>query len=682
MARYRIGVDIGGTFTDFSVYDVETGRMQGLKTPTVPLDPVEGLAAGFDALVKERGIALAEVEYFVHGTTIAVNTLIERKGARLAMLVTEGFRDLLIIQRLHVPRPQYWWGDRAAPLIPRERVYEIHERLRADGTVHRPLDANSIRAAIASAKAAGVEGLVVCFLHAFRNPEHERAARRIIEQEAPELLVCCSSEIWPRMREYERAIISIVNGYVMPRVAGYLGKLEGRLQALGLPAVPFITQSNGGVMTARRARGVPAETLLSGPASGVIGAIHAAMQDGIGDIVTLDIGGTSADVAFVTGGRAEISQSEHVADFPIMMPVVGVSSIGAGGGSIVALDEAGVLRIGPESVGSDPGPACYGRGGHHAAITDAFLAGGYINPANFAGGRIRLDGELARTALEPIASGLGTDLGGAVAGVLDVAVATLHAELSNLSAQRGVDPRDYTLVSFGGAGSLVACRVADEFGIARVVVPLEPGTLCAMGAMSADVASHFVRSIVLPLDDARDAIRDAYLKLEADARRWLEAEAPTLQAFELLAHADMRYVGQSFELDVPLQTGWLENGDLGSIAGAFHDVHRRVYAHADSSVKVEIVDLRLMIAGTMPKPVFPELAVADAPGPAPARGSRVLLGRLGAEAVAVWRRSGLRAGHTISGPGLVDQDDTTVHLPAGWTGRVSRSGNLLLERRT
>ncbi len=680
MSRYRIGVDIGGTFTDFCVYDTATGTMSGLKWPTVPHDPVVGLTGGLRALADERGVRPEEVGYFVHGTTIAVNTLIERKGARLALLVTRGFRDLLIIQRLHVPRPQYWWGDRAAPLIPRERVFEVEERLLADGSVRVPLAEEDLRRAVAGARAAGVEGLVVCFLHAFRNPVHERAAREFLEREAPELFVCCSSDTWPRMREYERAIVSIVNAYVTPRVTGYLGKLEGGLRGLRVPAVPYITQSNGGVMTVRRARRLPAETLLSGPASGVIGAVHTAAQVGEGDIITLDIGGTSADVAFVNGGRPQISQSEHVADFPIMMPVVGVSSIGAGGGSIVWLDDAGVLRVGPESAGSDPGPACYGKGNDRPTLSDAFLAGGFLNPDTFAGGRIRLRRDLSERALAGIAAGLETDLAGAVEGVLMVTVASLYAELSNLAARQGVDLRDYALVSFGGAGSLLACRLAAELGIERVVVPLAPGTLCAMGALSADVAGNFVRSLVLPLADAGDALARALESLEREACDWLAAEAPSLGSYRMLLSADMRYLGQSFEVDVPLEPAWVLGRDLSAIGEAFHETHRRVYMHADPTLPAEVVDLRVLVAGAMPKPSVPVLRKAPGREEAKPSGERRVFVDREARRVPVWRREDLLADHVIGGPGLVDQDDTTVFLPPGWSGVVHGSGNLLLRR--
>jgi len=679
VARYRIGVDIGGTFTDFSAFDTETGRLIGWKSPTVPGNPVEGLERGLDGLAQAHGIAPGAVGYFVHGTTIAVNTLIERKGAKLALFVTAGFRDLLIIQRLHVPRPQYWYGGRPEPLVPRERVFEIAERLRADGSVHEALSADSVRQAVAAARAADAEAIVICFLHAFRNPAHELAARAIVEREAAGLIVCCSSQIWPRMREYERAIVSIVNAYVMPRVAGYLGQLEGRLAQAGVPAVPYITRSNGGVMTARGARAQPAETLLSGPASGVIGAIAVASRSGIRDLITLDIGGTSADVAFVENGTAQVSQQEHVASFPIMMPVIGVSSIGAGGGSVIVVDDAGVLRIGPESVGSDPGPACYGRGGTRAALTDAFLVGGFLNPQTFAGGRVALDAAKAGAVMTGVASRLGTDAAGAVDGVLRVATASLYAELSNLAAARGVDVRDYTLVPFGGAGPLLACRVADEIGMTKVLVPPSPGTLCALGALSADVANGFVHSLLCPLVQAQSALAQAYRTLEADARAWLAAEAtPGVARHRVTLAADMRYAGQSYEIDVPLEPDWVMGGRLDEIAQAFHAMHRRVYAHADPTDPTELVDLRLTIHGTMPKPGA--AALARGSGAAPPSGRRSVLSGKAMTLAPVWRRTDMLAGQTIAGPGLVDQDDTTTFVAPGWIGTVHDNGNLLLER--
>jgi N-methylhydantoinase A len=621
-----------------------------------------------------------KIVYLVHGTTIAVNTLIERKGARLGMIVTKGFRDLLIIQRLRIPDTQNWFGGRAIPLIRRERISEIEERMMADGSVRTPISEESLQHALERARAQKVTGLVICFLHSFRNPAHEQAARDFLKSEAPDLFVCCSHEVWPRMREYERAIISIINAYIMPRVEGYLESLEERILDLGIPAVPYITRSNGGIMTTRSARRVPADTLLSGPAAGVIGAVQVARQAGITDFITLDIGGTSADVAIIDDGQPQMSQNEHVADFPIMMPVVGVSSIGAGGGSVAWLDDAGVLKVGPESVGSDPGPACYGRGSTRPTLTDAFLVGGFLNPDTFAGGRLLLSLDFARHAMADIAKGLEATTGGAAEAVLAVATASLYAELSNLAAQRGVALREYGLVAFGGAGPLLACRVADEVGITRVLVPPAPGTLCALGALSADVAGNFVESIVLPLTEAMPKLGGIYQRLESDARRWLEKEAPDLQAHRLVLTADMRYVGQSFEIDVSLDPAWVKNGISVAIEKAFHETHQRVFAHADPSVPVEIIDLRLMIAGTMPKPPAVPLRQVDEAG-AEAVGHRQVISAGETRTAMVYRRKDLAAGHTIGGPALVDQSDTTIFIPLEWSSMVHESGSLLLERR-
>jgi N-methylhydantoinase A len=680
LSRYRIGVDIGGTFTDFAVHDTRTGRLAGLKVPTVPADPVRGVLDGLDVLATEHGVAPGDIDYFVHGTTIAVNTLIERKGARLGLLVTQGFRDLLIIQRLRIPNPQDWFGGRPEPLVPRRNVYEIDERLHADGSVARGLDEASVLAALGAAREAGLAGLVVCFLHSFRNPDHERRVKEILAGAAPELFVCCSHEVWPRMREYERAIVSLINAYVMPRVEGYLGKLEDSLAARGVPAAPYITRSNGGLMSARSARLAPADTLLSGPAAGVMGAVLAASEAGISDFITLDVGGTSADVAIVEGGRPQTSQHEHVADFPVMMPVVGVSSIGAGGGSIARVDESGVLRVGPESAGSDPGPACYGRGNREATVTDAFLAGGYLDAAGFAGGRLRLSLALAEEALAPVAAGLGLELPAACEAVLSVAVAASYAELSNLAAKRGVGLRDYSLVPFGGAGPLLATRVADEAGIRRILIPPAPGTLCALGALAADVAGDFVRSVLAPLDECMETLPRIYAELEADARAWLEREAPALERFDLRLASDMRYVGQSFEIDVDLDPAWLTAGDRSAVEAAFHAAHHRVFAHADSAAAVEMIDLRVLIAGTTPKPVLPAPGTGASGAPPRSTGSRPVMADDGPQQVPVHRREGLRAGQRIRGPALVDQADTTVWIGRGWTAEVHPSGGLLLER--
>lgn len=680
MPQYRVGIDIGGTFTDFVVHDTRTNVLTTIKVPTVPDDPVEGVTVGLAALRDEHGVALDQVEYFVHGTTIAVNALIERKGAKLGMLATSGFRDMLIIQRLRIPQPHYWYGARPTPLIPRERVYDVDERLFADGSVQTSLSEDSLRRALEQARAQQVDGLVICFLHAFRNPEHERAARDFLAREAPDLFVCCSHEVWPQMREYERAIITIINAYVMPPVSRYLGKLEQRLVDIGIGMPPYITRSNGGIMTARRARVSTAETLLSGPASGVIGALRVAHQAGIEDLITLDVGGTSADVAIVQKGAPQTSLAEHVADFPIMMPVVGVSCIGAGGGSIAWLDSAGVLKVGPQSAGANPGPACYGKGQTQPTVTDAFLVGGFLNPATFAGGCIPLYPDLAAAAMDTLGPALKRDAVAVAEGIISVTVAGMYAELSNLAAKRGIDAREFTLVGFGGAGSLLACRVADEIGMRQVLIPQSPGTLCALGALSADVASDFVKSIFLHPDSDPSAMSEAYAKLKVEALEWIQAEAPFLKEHTLMLSAGMRYLGQSYEINVALELPWVESGDWQAAARAFHETHHRMYSHSQPALAVEMMDLRLRISGAMPKPPLP-LPPQVAEGTAAPKGSqrRVYLDGKPVE-VPIYRRADLSGGHVFTGPALVDQNDTTVFMPPAWSGSVHASGSLLLTR--
>ena len=679
MSRYRIGVDVGGTFTDFTVHDTTTGVVRGMKVPTTPQEPVNGVLNGLRVLIDEDGVHPSEIGYFVHGTTIAVNTLIERKGARLGMLVTQGFRDILIIQRLRIPNTQDWFGGRPEPLIRRQRIAEVEERLNADGSVRTPIDENGLLSALREAREHDVSGLVICFLHAFRNPVHEIAARDFFREHAPDLFVCCSHEVWPRMREYERAIITIINAYIMPQVDDYLGSLETGLKDLGVEAVPYITRSNGGIMTARSARAVPADTLLSGPAAGVIGAVQVSRQAGIDNFITLDIGGTSADVAIIDNGQPQVSQNEHIADFPIMMPVVGVSSIGAGGGSVAWLDDSGVLKVGPESVGSDPGPACYGRGNQRPALTDAFLVGGYLNPDTFAGGRLDLSPELAEKAIAGIADAMKMTPDEAVEAVLAVTVAALYAEMSNLAAERGVGLREYSLVAYGGAGSLLACRVADEAGIRRVLIPPSPGTLCALGALSADVSSNFVESIIERVDQALPALAEIYRAVERKARAWLENEAPEIDEHRLLLSADMRYFGQSFEIDVALEPEWIENGDLAAIENRFHETHQKTFAHADPTAAVEIIDLRLLIAGSTPKPPAESIIAKEVDGDGTSEAREVLAaGEL--QRTPVYHRRGLQVGRPLPGPILIDQDDTTVHIPSGWVGKVHENGSLIIKR--
>jgi N-methylhydantoinase A len=677
--RYRLGIDIGGTFTDFSLHDATTGAVVALKTPSTPPAFAAAVRDGLGRLVEEGGVDPREIGAVVHGATIAVNTVIQRTGARVGLLVTAGFRDLLEIQRLRIADPADLDSGRPAPLITRADTVEIDERMLADGTVDRPLDEAGVAAAARALRARGVEAIVVAFLHAYRNPAHERRARAIIQDAVPGLPVNASAEVWPQAREYERAALAAIDAYVRPGVTRYLDEFCDALRERDVPAAPCVTKSNGGIMPVAAARRFTVATLLSGPASGVMGAAYVAGMAGVADCITLDVGGTSADIAVVEGGQARTSTAEHIGDFPLIMPVVGVSSIGAGGGSVAWVDEIGVPKVGPRSTGSRPGPACYGLGGTEATLTDAFVVAGLIDPGRFLGGRMPLRRDLAEEALGRVADAMGTTLPEAAESVVRVAVAAMHAEFSAIIARSAVDPRAFALVPFGGAGPLVGCLVARELGMPLVVVPRAPGTLCALGAITADVLEDAVQSVRLRLDDgALPALAAQYRALEARLAAWLAEHGLEPLAVRFRHTADMRYVGQSYEIEVELDPRWLDAGDRAALAAAFHRGHERRYGHADARAPAEIVDIRVQMRGVMPRVPLAEVP-AGSGSPVPRSRRTVRLDGAPVTA-AVFARDGLGRGDRIEGPAIVEQDDTTVLVPAGFGGTVDRHGNLHVRR--
>ena len=677
--RYWLGIDIGGTFTDFSVFDRRTGALTGLKVPSTPHEFAAAVRTGLAELASEHGIDPAEIGTVVHGTTIAVNTLIQRSGARLGLLVTEGFRDVLELQRLRLPNPFDLDGARPLPLIPRSRVAEVRERLRADGSVDTPLDEQSAREAVQRLGEPDVEGLVVSLLHSYRNPAHEQRVRAVAGQAAPALPVSLSSEVWPQAREYERTALAVLDAYVQPKVRRYLQGFEEALAARGVPATPHITKSNGGIMPVAAARTQTVTTLLSGPASGVIGAAYVAGQAGLPNVITLDVGGTSADLAVVEGGRPRWSTSEHVGGVPVMMPVVGVTAIGAGGGSIAWVDEVGIPKVGPQSTGAQPGPACYGRGGKDATLTDAFLVCGFLDPERFLGGRMPLHRELADEAVARFAGPLGTTPDEAAESIVRVAVSNMYAEFTKILSRVAVDPRDFALVAFGGGGPVVGALVAREVGIATVFVPRSPGTLCALGALSADIVTDAVRTVHARLESASPAmLRAGYDALLAELTDWLARHGGDAASPAFGLAADMRYVGQSYEIAVPLEPAWLADGGLPSILTAFHQAHERAFGHADREAPTEIVNLRVQLRAGRPR--VPLAETPSVSGPVTPRTTRRLWldgRRVNAH---VYEREALGRGARLAGPAIVEQPDTTVLIPDGYGGEVDRFGNLLLRR--
>lgn len=675
-ADWKVGVDIGGTFIDFCALEANSGRVASLKVLTTPEDPGAELMTGLALLAEREGFDPTRMTRFVHGTTVGINTIIQRKGAQLALFTNAGFEDVIELARLRMPDMYSLFCTRPEPLIPRDMVFGIPVRMRADGSESQAPDMDAVERAVATAKATGAQGIIVSFLHSWRNGAQEASVKAAIARLAPELFVFSSAEVWPVIREYERSSTAILNGYVHPRVSGYLTALEERLKGSGVPARPMLTKSNGGLMNAAEGKHACVNMLLSGTASGVIGASWLARRAGEGKILTLDIGGTSADFALIIGGEPQFGTGELIGEFPLHIPSVSVSSIGVGGGSIASVDAQGVLRVGPESAGSTPGPACYGRGGQRATVTDAMVVCGWLGHTEMAYGQLKIDVVLAHRAVGDLATRLGRTVEQTAQAILDIAVSEMFVEVEKLASRAGVDLRDFTLMPFGGGGPMLGAFLARELGMKRLMAPRRPGVVSALGGLVADLRGDFIRTIFAPLSDASlPGIHSAFEALAREGRDWLAAQGHDAAA-ELSLSCDMRYVGQSYEIEVVLSPEWLVDGDAAAIAQAFHLTHERLYDFHDPEGEIELVNARLSAVGAGPALSFPEIDEKDAPA-IPARRLPVYTGQR-VETVDLHDRQALVPGSVFHGPAVVVQEDTTFAIPIGTQARVDRHLNLLL----
>jgi N-methylhydantoinase A len=676
---YRIGVDIGGSFTDFAVFDERDGSIKTMKVFSRPNEPGREVIEGMRQLSERAGVDAERVVHFTHGTTVGVNTVIQRKGLRLGLLTTENFCDVLELARLKIADMYHLMSMRPAPLITRDRIYGIQERLDADGNAIAPLDPESVKAAVGQALAAGCEGLVVALLHSYRNPVHERAVRDIVAEMAPDLPVVLSSEVWPIIREYERTVTSVISAYVQPRVANYLTKLQEALKQAGISPELHVTKSNGGVMLAEQGKSDCIQMILSGTASGVIGASYIARLCGLENCLSLDVGGTSADVALISNGEPRFGTGEYIGDFQVFIPSVSVTSVGEGGGSIAWVDEHGILKVGPESAGSSPGPVCYGRGGTRPAITDAFAANGWIGNATLGYDAVTVDRDAAIKALGDLGARLGLDANRTAEAVIDVAVSGMYAGVSGIVSRYGVDPRSFSLLAFGGAGPMTACFLAKEVGIRHVVVPTTPGVLSALGGLIADLKNDFVKTTYFNLTHA--CIPDlaaAEAELRERGIRWLREEQGYDGPVEIQLSAEMRYKGQSFEIDTPIEEAWIASADVDALAKAFHAEHDRIYGHYDEDADVQVVALRLVAVGRTSKPALAQIPKATEPLAARREVSVFIGGEW--RTVPLYAREDLRAGHRFTGPAIVAQPDCTTCVLDGFSARVDDYGNMHLER--
>jgi N-methylhydantoinase A len=677
---YRLGVDIGGTFTDLSLLDDKSGIVHTHKVPSTPKSPSDAVAVGVQQLMSRLGATAGDIGSFVHGTTIGLNAVLERRGAKVALVVAAGNRDLLELARLQKPNQFDLTSAVPSALVPRRRVVELALRIDRAGRVASPPTDEDLRRCADQLRALDVEAVAICLLNAYANPAQEARVRDALRQLLPGTLVSCSTELWPEMREYERGVLAALNAYVQPIMSRYVSALKTQSQRIGLRTSLYLTRSNGGVMSADTASRVPVHTLLSGPAAGVVGAAFVARSAGVLEGVTCDIGGTSADVSIIRNGEPVYSMDAGIGDFPIVMPAVDVFAVGAGGGSIARFDALGLLKLGPQSAGAVPGPAAYGMGGEQPTTTDAYLVCGFLDPTRFLGGTMQLRRDLAEQALAPVAERLGLDIASAAEAVLALGTSNMSTSLLPMLTKRGIDPRDYTLIPYGGAGATHACLLAEDLGMTQILVPPSPGTLCALGAMIADLKADYIRSMRVRLGEVSDeSLRDTFEDLERQARAWLESQHADVQTVEVALSADMRYVGQAFHLEVELPDP-VDTLGAETLARRFQAAYAAVYGAAQANGVIETVSLRARITGKRPAVLLKEVQSAPAgTHPTPAGTRRIRYAGAFHEAD-VYRRESLLAGHAFSGPAIVEQFDTTTVVAPGFRCEVDRLGVLKLSR--
>jgi N-methylhydantoinase A len=690
--RYRLGVDVGGTHTDLVLLDTADGSLAVEKVSTTPANPALGVLDGI-ARYAARGIDLAAIEFFSHGTTITTNALLEMRGATVGLLVTEGFNAIQEVQnQARDGNPFDYYYQKPAPIAPQSLTRQIPGRIDYTGAELTPLDEAAVRRAAAELKAQGVASLAVCYLFSYMNRRHEQRSRALIAEVFPEAHVSLSCEVLPRIREWPRMSATLLNAYLAPVLTRYIADLGRGLDRAGVTTQQrFLMQSNGGVMPFKAAVDghKTVHSLLSGPAAGAQASAHLGRADVTRGLVTLDMGGTSADIAFIEGATPLEVTEGVVARRQLDIPALDLTSISAGGGSIVWIDRAGFLTVGPQSAGADPGPVCYGRGGTQPAVTDADLVCGLLNPDYFLGGSQRLDAPAARAALEAqVARPLAMTVEQAAAGVRRIVDMRMADEVRVFAARRGVDLTDFMLLPFGGGGAVHAAAVAEELGMRRIIVPLRPGAFSALGLLCTDVLHDNIRSELIPLAqlDAAHA-ETVFREIEEEAAAALREEGldPAQAAFE--RELDLRYAGQGYELRVPLSGLWqaaLDADALAKARGRFDELHAKIHGHAAAEKPVELVSYRVRVRVAVPKykpQAFPE---ADPTSPAAGafKGRRqVFLTGDQATDTTIIDRERLAVGATFSGPAIVEQFDATTVVPPGWTARVDRFRNLVLERK-
>ncbi|TPW28855.1 hydantoinase/oxoprolinase family protein [Martelella alba] len=679
---WRIGVDSGGTFTDVCLFNDESGAIEIWKVSSTPDDPSRAIAQGVVEGLEKVGANAADLTFLGHGTTVATNALIELRGVKTGLVVSDGFRDLLEIGRQKRPNLYDMFAEKPEQLVTRDLRCEVPERLKADGSVAVPLDEEALREAFRTLATQDVKALAICFLYGFLNTKHEERALEIAAEELPDVFVSASHAVAPEFREYERLSTTVVNAYLGPVMQRYIRRLKDRLAEIGLAIAPQLTQSNGGVIGFDQASNLPVRTVLSGPSTGVVGAQAIGKMAGFDNIITFDVGGTSSDVALLQNGICHLTGEADVHGYPIKAPMLDIHTVGAGGGSIAHVDTGGLLKVGPRSAGAHPGPVCYGLGSEEPTVTDANIVLQTLNPVEILGGRMKVRRDLALASIQRLADKLNVDVMETAQGIISVVTANMAKAIRVISVQRGHDPRDYALMAFGGAGPLHAARLARELDMSTVIVPLTPGTLCALGLLLTDLRSDFALSRLMELSDAaQPALEDGFSALAEQAGVWFDAEKIADDRRVVTRTVDMRYAGQNYELSVTVPAGPITRETFAALEKGFEAAHRQRFGFIAEGEPIQIVTLRVEAAGIVDKAEFQKQDDAGPDASMAKIGEReVYMSEAGGFVTCpVYERSLMKAGNVIAGPAIVEQMDTTTVLLPGMTGTVDPYLNLILE---
>ncbi len=677
---YMIGVDVGGTFTDFSVFDTKTKRLFHYKQSTTSEDPSKAIVSGIEHILEQERINPDEVIYLAHGTTVATNALIEKKGAKIGLITTKGFKDLMEIGWQKRPSLYDLLKKKPESLIQAGLKCEVNERIMFDGTVRTPLDENDVRKVVKYLKSQNVQAIAICTLFSFINPLHEKRIKDIVEEEFPEVYVSASHELVPEFREYSRMSTTVLNAYLGPVMKKYVHNFEKSIFASGIRVAPYVTQSNGSVISISETIGCPIRTAVSGPSAGVIGAITVGQHCGINKIISFDMGGTSTDVSLIENGVAQLSNERLVEGYPARIPMIDIVTVGAGGGSIARIDEGGALKVGPDSAGATPGPACYMRGGEKPTVTDANIILGKLNQHKILGGRMNVDLNLAKDAMKRnICDKSMLDLKKAAAGIISVVNSNMMRAIRLVSVERGYDAREFNLMAFGGAGPLHACEVAQNMGISTVLIPPSPGTLCSLGLLMADTKFDISRSnIMIAQEESLPRVQKIFKELILEGKKDLDKEKVAEKDRTYKCAIECRYERQNYEISIEVDPS-MTMEIMDRMMAKFHEEHNRSYGYYNRKMRIQMVNYHVTAIGSIIKPNFDGCSVGKVVTlPKPLEERDVLFeGNDDFILTKVYQRTDIKPGCTISGPAIIEQMDSTSIIPPGWDAYTDGFNNII-----